>query len=40
MEDVVREWFEKNKHKYTMTPKQTENIIRLILQKSSNGRNS
>lgn len=40
MEDVVRDWFEKNKHKYTMTPKQTENIIRLILQKSPNGRNS
>jgi hypothetical protein len=34
LESVVRDWFEKNKHKYIMKPKQTENIINRILDKS------
>lgn len=34
LEFVVRDWFEKNKHKYIMKPKQTENIINRILGKS------
>lgn len=34
LESVVRDWFEKNQHKYTMKPKQTENIINLILSKN------
>ena len=33
LESVVRTWFEKNKHKYIMKPKQTEDIINRILQK-------
>jgi hypothetical protein len=32
LESVVREWFEKNQHKYIMKPKQLENIINLIVQ--------
>lgn len=32
LETVVRDWFEKNKHKYIMKPKQTEYIINRILQ--------
>ena len=32
LESVVRDWFEKNKHKYIMKPKQTEDIINRILQ--------
>jgi len=34
LESVVRDWFEKNQHKYTMKPKQTENIINKILGKN------
>ena len=34
LESVVRTWFEKNKHKYIMKPKQTEDIINRILQKN------
>lgn len=34
LESVVRDWFEKNKHKYIMKPKQTEDIINRILQKN------
>jgi hypothetical protein len=34
LESVVRGWFEKNQHKYTMKPKQTENIINKILGKN------
>jgi hypothetical protein len=33
LESVVRAWFEKNKHKYIMKPKQTEDIINRILEK-------
>jgi hypothetical protein len=31
LEYVVRYWFEKNKHKYRMNQKQTEDIINRIL---------
>lgn len=34
LESVIRAWFEKNKHKYIMKPKQTENIINRILGKN------
>jgi hypothetical protein len=34
LEFVVRDWFKKNQHKYTMKPKQTENIINKILGKN------
>jgi hypothetical protein len=34
LESVVRDWFKKNQHKYTMKPKQTENIINKILGKN------
>jgi len=34
LEYVVRDWFEKNQHKYIMKPKQTENIINKILGKN------
>lgn len=32
-EKVVRDWFEKNKNKYKMTPDQVERVIQKIIQK-------
>lgn len=32
-ETVVRQWFEKNKHKHKMNPKQAEKVIQQIIQK-------
>jgi hypothetical protein len=31
-ETIVRQWFEKNKHKHQMNPKQAEKVIQKILQ--------
>jgi hypothetical protein len=33
-EKVVRNWFEDNKHKHRMTPKQAEKVIQQIIQNS------
>ena len=32
-ETLVRQWFEKNKHKHKMNPKQAEKVIQQIIQK-------
>ena len=33
MEKMVRDWFEKNKHKYKMKPDQVERVIQKILER-------
>jgi hypothetical protein len=33
MEKMVRDWFEKNKHKYKMKPDQVERVVQKILER-------